>query len=373
MFGKKQAMKLINEDIKVLIVEDNYLVSEMIKGSLEDIGYQVIGEAIDGLEAIQLTRELNPDVILMDIEMPEKNGIEATHAIYGCCPTPVVVLTAYEDPELVKRATEAGVGAYLIKPPNPNELERAITIAIARFEDSKNLRRLNLMLKARNQELDTFAHTVTHNFQHSLDLIIGYANILKKQARLPEEFDYYLNMIIRSGHTMVGVIDELELLAGIRRTQVEISYLNSSRIVARAQQRLAYMIADTNANLTISTIWPNAYGHAPWIEEVWVNLISTAITYGGQPPRLHLGATARSGGDVRFWVRNNGQGLTPEQRGQLFSVRGGEQSRGKGQWLGLSVVKQIIEKLGGDIGIESEGVEGEGNTFFFTLPAPRED
>jgi two-component system sensor histidine kinase/response regulator len=364
-------MKIVTENIRVLIVEDNYLVSEMIKGSLQDIGYQVIGEAIDGLEAIQMAQELQPDVILMDIEMPEKNGIEATQEIYNCCPTPVVVLTAYENQQLVQQATEAGVGAYLIKPPNTSELERAITVAIARFEDSKSLRRLNLMLKARNQELDTFAHTVSHNLQHSLDLIIGYANILRTQARLPEEFDYYLNMIIRSSHAMTSVIDELELLAGIRQTQVEITYLNSSRIVARAQQRLAYLITDKNASLTISNIWPSAYGHAPWIEEVWVNFISTAINYGGKPPRLYLGATARSGGDVRFWVRNNGPGLTPEQRAQLFSARTSrKKSRSKGQWLGLSVVRQIVEKLGGEVGIESEGIEGEGNTFYFTLPAP---
>ncbi len=132
----------------VLIVDDDPLVSEMIRGVLEDLGYCIVGEASNGGEAVELTQRLQPDLILMDIEMPVVNGIEAARQIFQICPTPVVMLTAYETPALVEEASTTGIGAYLIKPPRPRELERAITVTIARFDDMMTLRRLNEELQA---------------------------------------------------------------------------------------------------------------------------------------------------------------------------------------------------------------------------------
>jgi CheY-like chemotaxis protein len=87
--------------------------------------------------------------------MSDMDGIEATQCIYDACPTPVVMLTAYDTPELVERAGLAGAGAYLVKLPTAREIERAIIIAVARFDDMMELRRLNGELQARNQELQT--------------------------------------------------------------------------------------------------------------------------------------------------------------------------------------------------------------------------
>ncbi len=134
--------------VGVLIAEDDPLVSEMIRGTLEDLGYTVAGEAMDGRQAVELTQTLQPDVVLMDVEMPGINGVEATQQIYQSYPTPIVMLTAYEAPWLVEQASAAGVGAYLIKPPKARELERAITIAMARFNDLMALRHLNEELQA---------------------------------------------------------------------------------------------------------------------------------------------------------------------------------------------------------------------------------
>jgi AmiR/NasT family two-component response regulator len=137
-----------SKQVKVLIVEDDPLVSEMIRGTLEDLGYLVVGEALDGRHAVELTQVLQPQVVLMDIEMPGINGIEATQWINETCPTPIVILTAYETPALVQQASAAGVGAYLVKPPRARELERAITITMARFDDLLILRRTNKELQA---------------------------------------------------------------------------------------------------------------------------------------------------------------------------------------------------------------------------------
>ncbi len=136
-----------SHNIRVLIVEDDFLVGETVRGVLEDVGYQIIGRAMNGIQAVEMTQTLRPDIVLMDLQMPDMDGIEATRRIQENSPAPIVALTAYDTPELVEKASQAGVGAYLLKPPNGKELERAITIALARFDDMVELRRLNKELQ----------------------------------------------------------------------------------------------------------------------------------------------------------------------------------------------------------------------------------
>lgn len=357
------------KEIEVLIAEDDYLVGEMIKGVLEERGYIIAGEATNGLEAVEMVAQLHPDVVLMDIKMPDLDGIGATRLIYQRTPVPIVVLTAYETTELVEQASEAGVGAYLVKPPNAQELERAITIAMARFDDMIELRRLNQELQARNEELDAFSHSVAHDLQAPLTLITGYAQHLQEEFRLPEQIHDYVSSIRRNGVKMNNIIRELQLLAGIRRADVEPKPMHMARIIAQAQQRLAYLIEQKEARISLPEYWPSALGYGPWIEEVWATYMSNAIQYGGNPPRVQLGATERSNKTVRFWVRDNGPGLSAEEQGRLFKpLKHVQQLELTGYGLGLSVVRRIVEKLGGEVGVQSDGIPGQGSTFFFTLP-----
>jgi AmiR/NasT family two-component response regulator len=143
----------VQKDTRVLIVEDETLVSRIIQEAVKEIGGIIAGRAASGLRAVEMAQSLQPDVILMDIGLPDIDGLEAARRIQECCPTPVVVLTAHETPELVERAGAAGVGAYLVKPPQAGDMDRVITIAMARFGDMVELRRLNAELQARNAEL----------------------------------------------------------------------------------------------------------------------------------------------------------------------------------------------------------------------------
>ena len=124
----------------VLIVEDDHLVSEMVKGILVELGYEIAGESEDGHDAVEMVRLLHPDVIVMDIRMPRMNGIEAAILIQKYFPTPVVILSAYETEDLTEKAVEAGVGAYVVKPPKAIELMKAIEVTVARFNDMVKLR-----------------------------------------------------------------------------------------------------------------------------------------------------------------------------------------------------------------------------------------
>ncbi len=148
-------MKPIKE-IKIVIVEDDYLVTDMIKQTLSksDPGYKIIGHASNGKEGIKLVCSLKPDIVIMDIKMPEMNGIDATKIIQEKCPTPVIILTAYESSELIDQASEAGASAYLIKPLRRNLVKQSIAIALARHNDLMKIRRLNNELNTKIEELE---------------------------------------------------------------------------------------------------------------------------------------------------------------------------------------------------------------------------
>ena len=133
--------------------------------------------------------------------------------------------------------------------------------------------------------------------------------------------------------------------------------------------RLEMLIAERHAEIIFlyPDAWPVAVGYAPWIEEVWANYISNAIKYGGETPRIELGAMRQDDGLIRFWVRDHGAGLPPEKQAQLFKpfMRLGN-LRIQGHGLGLSIVQRIINRLGGEVSVESQ--VGQGSTFRFTLP-----
>src|SRR5262245_27563301 len=125
----------MSKNIRVLIVDDDQQIRNLAQTFLEHAGYKVVGQAADGQQGYELTCALGPDIVLMDIDMPKVNGIEAARLIQENCPTPVVMVTSTIDKETVDLASAAGAGAYLVKPFTPQDLEPLITVALARFGD----------------------------------------------------------------------------------------------------------------------------------------------------------------------------------------------------------------------------------------------
>ena len=126
--------------MRVLIAEDETLIRMDLRAGLEAHGLEVCGEARDGDEAVELANRMRPDVIVLDVRMPGLDGLEAARQIQATRPTPLLLLTAYDDPELVTRAIDAGVSAYLVKPYHPSALVPAIRTAVARHGELEELR-----------------------------------------------------------------------------------------------------------------------------------------------------------------------------------------------------------------------------------------
>lgn len=139
---------------RVVLAEDEYFVAEEITMLLNQFGHQVVGRARNGEEAVEMTRELQPDVTLLDIKMPRLNGLEAAEKIRDLYPVPTVILTSYDDRGLVEDATETGVSAYLVKPPRPEELDRTLLVATARFSDMQKLAEKNRLLEEQRRKME---------------------------------------------------------------------------------------------------------------------------------------------------------------------------------------------------------------------------
>ncbi len=128
------------DPLRVLIADDDPIIRLDLKQMLQNLGYEVVGEAGDGEQAVNLARALMPDICVLDVKMPIMDGIVALSQIVEGEISPGILLTAYSDRDLIERARDAGAFAYLVKPFKPNDLPPAIEVAVARFAQVRTLK-----------------------------------------------------------------------------------------------------------------------------------------------------------------------------------------------------------------------------------------
>lgn len=126
--------------MRVLIADDDPIIRLDLKQMLENLGYSVVAEAEDGEQAVEMALQEQPEVCLLDVKMPIKDGVDAATEIIAKGIAPAILLTAYSDEELINRASKAGVFGYLVKPFKPSDLPPAIQVARSRFEQSQKLK-----------------------------------------------------------------------------------------------------------------------------------------------------------------------------------------------------------------------------------------
>jgi signal transduction histidine kinase len=370
----------------LLIVDDTPANLRLLSTMLTEQGYKV-RSVINGPMALTATQAAPPDLILLDITMPEMSGYEVCQQLKAneqTCDIPIIFISALDEVEDKVHAFIAGGVDYITKPFQVEEV-------LMRVETHLTLRQLQKALQTQNtqlqqeicerqraeeerekliQELDAFAHTVAHDLKGPLSYVIGYTELLKDEGN-EEARQSYIAAIIKGAHKMNNIIKELLLLAKMRRTEVSLRPLPMAEIVQEALHRFVFVIQEEQAEVILPPDWPPALGYGPWVEEVWSNYISNALKYGGRPPQLELGGELQPDGMVRFWVKDNGRGLSLEEQAKLFTpfVRLDE-VRAEGHGLGLSIVQRIVEKLGGTVGVTSW--PGAGSSFSFTLLVAKE-
>jgi two-component system sensor histidine kinase/response regulator len=372
----------------ILIVDDTLPNLRVLSSMLTEQGYEVRG-APNGPMALMIIEAEPPDLILLDINMPGMDGYEVCQKIKANPQTqdiPVIFISALDEVLDKVKAFSVGAVDYITKPFQIAEVLVSVknhltirTLQQQLQQTNTELRRANhelvaanVALRETNRELDAFARTVAHDLKSPLTVMMGYADLLKNdlvdQETLNSTSLELLEQIEQGGQQGVRIIDKLLLLAWVRKGQVDLTPVDMGAVVAQVRQSLASVIQQSQAELILPEQWPAVLGYQPWLEEVWANYLSNGLKYGSRPPRLELGATPQENGLIRFWVRDNGSGLSPQDQRNLFTeFTQLEPDRADEHGLGLSIVRRIIEKLGGEVGVESE--VGQGSLFYFTLPA----
>ena len=319
----------------ILVVDDTLPNLHLLADMLSSYHYKVRG-ASSGRMALKAARLAPPDLILLDIMMPEMDSYEVcrrlkederTHDI------PIIYISAINETIDKVKAFALGGVDYITKPFQLEEvlarvrthlsiqqLQRQLQVKNAELaEANRQLEQVNFDLAASNEELDAFAHTVAHNLKNPLNVIFGYALMLHEGETTTEEAHKFLQIIENTTMKMESIINELLLLASVRSGEVAFSKLDMPEIILNVQARLHNKISESNAQIILPAEWPAALGYAPWVEEVWVNYLNNAIKYGGKPPVLTLGAELQTDGMAKFWVQDNGAGLSQEEQDKLFT------------------------------------------------------
>jgi len=357
----------------ILVVDDKPANLRLLSQLLSEHNYNV-RPVLSGAQAVAAAQAVQPDLILLDIKMPEMDGYEVSRRLKDDPRTrmvPILFISALHDTEDKVKAFEAGGVDYITKPFHADEV-------LARVRTQLMLQQLRRDLETELAERDNlirdlqaYAHSVAHDLRSPLASALGFAQLLEDTSFLLEyeERQEYVRVVVESLEKANSIIDELLLLAEVRKSEISIEPLDMTLIVAQSLHRISILVAESGALITHPESWPPAVGYPAWIEEVWVNYITNAIKYGGRPPVIELGASRSDNGEARFWVQDNGNGLSVEQQAMLFvPLTRLDMTRATGYGLGLSIVQRIVQKLSGRVGIESRGIPGEGSRFYFTLP-----
>lgn len=357
----------------ILIVDDNVTNLGVLYDYLVAEGFRVL-TAESGESALKRVEHVRPDAILLDVMMPGIDGFETCRLLRlrnELKDTPIVFMTALDDTGSKVSGFEAGAVDYITKPIRQEE-------ALVRLRTHLRLSELRSELEAQVSqrdeaiaELDAFAHTVAHDLKNPA---AGIANIA---AVLRDDFDSLseaergemLDLMEHGSRDLLNIIDALLTLASVRKESVKPVPVEMDECVHLAMERLQPMIRAASAQVSISPAMPQAMGHPAWLAEVWMNLISNSIKYGGKPPVIEVtGEPLNGAGQVRFSVKDRGRGVPPESRSQLFQPFAKmAEIRTEGSGLGLSIVCRILNRLGSQPMYESR--EGGGSIFYFDLPA----
>jgi len=225
-------------------------------------------------------------------------------------------------------------------------------------------------LQKQNKILSDFAQTVAHDLKSLITGLTGFSELLEQEYEnlSTQDRQTSLNMVKDTSFKMNDIINELLFLARAKREDVVMQNIDLNIAVQEALKRLQWKIDSTGARIVMGTLDKGVQGHQPWIEEVIYNLVSNALSHGGEKLTVRIDTVASAGNMSRVRISDNGGGMSEDQLRILL-----EQPEDlpfnwvKGHGLGLSIVHHVLEKFGSSLEIQC--VNNEGCCFSFLLPA----
>ncbi|MBW4438655.1 MAG: hybrid sensor histidine kinase/response regulator [Pleurocapsa minor GSE-CHR-MK-17-07R] len=365
--------------IQVLYIEDDLGSAELLRRYLEKFNC-VVSLAEDGESGLLACQKTAFDIVLVDHTLSGINGLDVIRELHRTSdPLPgIIMITGTGDEQTAVDALKSGADDYIVKDVQGTYFA-LLNEVIYGVLDKKAMREKQVrLLHEQTQliaDLQAFSYAVAHDLKQPLaTLMTSFSlmeryNAMRDQERISDKLEQTKEIVYKMNSTL----DALILLAQVRSTTtVAFEPVQMTAIAQKVCRHLDEMIQSRHAIVTVMDDMPAAMGYPPWIEEVWMNYLTNALKYGGTPPHVVIGATAQADGSVHYWMRDNGEGFSPEEREKLFVPFSRMRERkAEGHGLGLAIVSMIVRKLGGEIIAHSE--PGHGSTFGFALMAADPD
>jgi len=371
-------METLNKRILVVddVEENTYIVSTILKSA----GYTPF-VANSGKQAIQIAETQHPDLVLLDINMPEMNGYEVCKYFKEHEPIadiPIVFLTVHADAESIAKAFDTGAVDYLTKPFKKAELLARVKVHLALRQAQELLEDQNESLKRLNDEKNEFLGIAAHDLKNPLNSIRGIAQMVRKRKEIEltdDEVDDMAHQIETSSNFMFEIITNLLDVNKIENGKLVIQPSSVDLVLSLGAVTDRYQAPAAKKNITLHVELPHddtqIYADPTLTIQVLDNIVSNAVKYSPQGKNVWVTVSCDAVQHrVRVAVKDEGPGFSEEDKKKLFGKfarlsakpTGGEHSTG----LGLSIVKRLAEAMDASIWCESE--LGKGATFIIEFP-----
>jgi DNA-binding NarL/FixJ family response regulator len=352
----------MDDTVRVLVVDDSATTRSILREALDLAGgIEVVGEASDGRGAVASALDLQPDVVLMDIRMPEGDGIDAAREITSRLPsTRVVALTWADDAATVRDMLAAGAMGYVVKGGTMDELASAIRraragepeldqrVIPAAVEDLRRLLEQEVERREEAERLDRvrgeFVQDLSHELRTPLTLITGALKMLAA-ARLQDDQAQMVDIAIRRAERLAFMIEGLELLAT----------RPAARSEAAAEEAVRTAMVRTGVVPDRQDTPEDAWEGVPqeYLDRVAIELLSNAAAHGRSPIEVR---SAREGCSGVLTVRDAGGWSASESDFAAFSQRDMSHTRRRGGFgLGLFVASRLCQACGGSLTVTEQG------------------
>ncbi len=365
-------------DLTALVVDDSSIARQIVQNSLSAEGLNIV-EASDGDRAFEIMCNTmsDIDIVITDYEMPNMPGIDLCKKIRNelkLKELPIIFLTALCDISHVLDVFKAGATDYIVKPFVKEELVARVMAHLERGQLSRKLQNTIDQLRELNTMKDNLIAVCSHDLRTPLNSILGFTDILLEKEYLHKEDLKGLSQIKNSGEFLLSLINDILDLSKIKSSinESEMKPIMVSSITDISFNALKGLAEKKKQKLELKNYASNALviGSQNSLTRVLNNLISNAIKFTQEGGLIEVTVSVEDKNDLSINVRDNGIGIAKENVPKLFDKFSSSSQSGtvgeKSTGLGLSIIKEIIEKHGGSIDVES--VIGKGSCFMVKLP-----